>query len=123
MAKLTTMLRRLSMTTNLVCYLFIIFWLKETKIHSYFLYIFWDLNMPVYLINGSRLLFINRNFWGSWPIKALTWEKNFEKLFPLLKIVQDLFSVNQDIVIMYQFSYGKADLEGLYPFAEISGMF
>ena len=132
MAKLTTMLRRLSMTTNLVCYLFIIFWLKETKTHSYF---FVHILRPqhaslpnqicfrIISTNGSRLLFINRNFWGSWPIKALTWEKNFEKLFPLLKIVQDLFSVNQDIVIMYQFSYGKADLEGLYPFAEISCMF
>ena len=132
MAKLTTMLRRLSVTTNLVCYLFIIFWLKETKTHSYF---FVHILRPqhaslpnqicfrIISTNGSRLLFINRNFWGSWPIKALTWEKNFEKLFPLLKIVEDLFSVNQDIVIMYQFSYGKADLEGLYPFAEISCMF
>ena len=57
MAKLTTMLRRLSMTTNLVCYLFIIFWLKETKTHSFFLYIFWDLNMPVYLIKFVLGLF------------------------------------------------------------------
>ena len=57
MAKLTTMLRRLSMTSNLVCYLFIIFWLKEIKTHSYFLYIFWDLNMPVYLIKFFLGLF------------------------------------------------------------------
>ena len=57
MAKLTTMLRRLSVTTNLVCYLFIILWLKETKTHSYFLYIFLDLNMPVYLIKFVLGLF------------------------------------------------------------------
>ena len=131
MAKLTTILRRLSMTTNLLCYLFIIFWLRDQNSQLFFVHILRPqhaslLNQICFRIistNGSRLLFINRNFWGSWPIKALTWEKNFEKLFPLLKIVQDLFSVNQDIVIMYQFSYGKADLEGLYPFAEISGMF
>ena len=131
MAKLTTMLRRLSMTTNLLCYLFIIFWLRDQNSQLFFVHILRPqhaslLNQITFRIistNGSRLLFINRNFWGSWPIKALTWEKNFEKLFPLLKIVEDLFSVNQDIVIMYQFSYGKADLEGLYPFAEISCMF
>ena len=57
MAKLTTMLRRLSMTTNLACYLFIVFWLKETKTHSYFLYIFLDLDMPVYLIKFVLGLF------------------------------------------------------------------
>ena len=131
MAKLTTILRRLSMTTNLVCYLFIIFWLRDQNSQLFFVHILRpqhasllnQINFRIISTNGSRLLFINRNFWGSWPIKALTWEKNFEKLFPLLKIVQDLFSVNQDIVIMYQFSYGKADLEGLYPFAEISCMF